>query len=102
MGKRQNQLLTPGFYVRRRMLNNKPAMFGLGFISLALVISVMGYLLMPDQSPDANDGAVQVQKQVPGFTATFLKIRKNRNIRQRSLLGRAFFWSGKCLHDCAS
>jgi peptide/nickel transport system permease protein len=91
MGKRQNQLLTPGFYVRRRMLNNKPAMFGLGFISLALVISVMGYLLMPDQSPDANDGAVQVQKQAPGFTATFLKIRKNRNIRQRSLLGRAFF-----------
>jgi hypothetical protein len=78
MGKRQNQLLTPGFYVRRRMLNNKPAMFGLGFISLALVISVMGYLLMPDQSPDANDGAVQVQKQVPGFHSNIPENQKKQ------------------------
>lgn len=66
-------------------------MFGLGFIVISLIISLFGYLIMPDQTPDANDGAVQIQKQPPGFTATFIKIRKNRVIERGNLLQRALF-----------
>lgn len=81
----------PGYYIKKRLLRNKPAMFGLGFIIVSLIISIFGYLIMPDQTPDTNDGAVQIQKQPPGFTATFIKIRKNRVIEHRSLFERALF-----------
>ncbi len=79
----------PGYYIKKRLLNNKPALFGLFVILLAVVISLLGYLIMPDHTPDANDGAVQIQKQPPGFTATFLKIRKNRLVEQGNIIQRA-------------
>jgi len=73
---------TSGYYLRNRLKQNKPAMFGLFIISASFVISLLGYLVMQDSTPDANDGAVQIQKQAPGFEVTFLKIRKNRKIEQ--------------------
>ncbi len=79
----------PGYYIRKRLKRNKPALFGLIVIFLAFMVSILGYLIMPDQTPDTNDGAVQIQKQPPGFTATFLKIRKNRTIDQNSLFEKA-------------
>jgi peptide/nickel transport system permease protein len=79
----------PGYYIKKRLFRNKPATFGLGVIIVSLMVSICGYLIMPDQTPDANDGAVQIQKQPPGFTATFLKIRKNRLIEKRNFLERA-------------
>ncbi len=73
---------TPGYYLRNRLIQNKPAMFGLFVISASFIISLFGYLVMQDSTPDVNDGAVQIQKQAPGFEVTFLKIRKNRKIDQ--------------------
>lgn len=81
----------PGYYVKRRLLSNKPAIFGFSFIILAILISIVGYLIMPDQTPDVNDGAVQIQKQPPGFVATFIKIRKNREIEKKNILSKAFY-----------
>lgn len=81
----------PGYYIRQRLLRNKPALFGLSTIVISMVISVLGYLIMPDQTPDANDGAVQIQKQRPGFKATFLKIRKNRTVEKRSMIDKALY-----------
>ncbi len=66
----------PGYYVRKRLLSNKPAMAGLLFILLTLFVALAGYHIMPDQTPNANDGAVQIQKELPGFKVTLLKIRK--------------------------
>ncbi|NJN24717.1 MAG: ABC transporter permease [Cyclobacteriaceae bacterium] len=71
----------PGYYIRRKLKRNKPALFGLVVIALAFIISLLGYAIMPDHTPDANDGAVQIQKQGPGFESIFLKIRKNRVIQ---------------------
>ena len=79
----------PGYYIRKRLKRNKPALFGLIAILLAILVSLLGYLIMPDQTPDTNDGAVQIQKQAPGFTATFLKIRKNRMVEQNSFFEKA-------------
>ncbi len=79
----------PGYYIRKRLQRNKPALFGLIVILLAVVVSLLGYLVMPDRTPDANDGAVQIQKQPPGFTVTFLKIKKNREIEHRNIIRKA-------------
>jgi len=91
MGKIGTESRPPGYYIRKRLVKNKPAIFGLSFIILSIAIALLGYLVMPDQTPDANDGAVQIQKQAPGFQATFLKIRKNREIKKVSLIKRAIF-----------
>ncbi|TGE25005.1 ABC transporter permease [Hymenobacter aquaticus] len=63
----------PGYYVRRRLLQNKPAMLGLGFIVLCTLVAVLGYWVLPDNSPDANNSLVQLQKEPPGFSATILR-----------------------------
>ncbi|MCG8307155.1 MAG: ABC transporter permease [Cytophagales bacterium] len=81
----------PGYYIKKKLRANKPAIFGLTIIIASLLISFSGYLIMPDATPDANDGAVQIQKQPPGFRATFLKIRKNREIEKRNFIQRAIF-----------
>ncbi len=82
---------SPGFYVRRRLLSNIPAMVGLGIIILSTIIAVLGYLIMPDSTPSVNDGAIQIQKQVPVFTTKLLKIRKNMEVEEESWLGRLMY-----------
>lgn len=81
----------PGYYIKQRLLSDKPAILGLCVILLAVIISILGYLVMPDQTPNANDGAVQIQKQPPGFQATFIKMRKNRMIDQQNIFHKAAF-----------
>lgn len=82
---------SPYYYVRRRLFNNKLAVLGIIFIFIALFIALSGYLLMPDQTPNANDGAVQIQKKLPGFQVTMLKIRKNIQIEDRNIIEKALF-----------
>ncbi|KAA9339915.1 ABC transporter permease [Hymenobacter busanensis] len=49
-------------------------MAGLLFIVLCTVVALLGYLILPDASPDANNGLVQLQKQPPGTTVTILRL----------------------------
>ena len=65
---------SPGYYVRQRLLRNLPAMLGLGFIVLCTLVAVLGYWVLPDNSPSANNGLVQLQKEAPGFRATILRL----------------------------
>jgi ABC-type dipeptide/oligopeptide/nickel transport system permease subunit len=49
-------------------------MAGLGLIVLATLVALLGYLILPDDSPDANNTIVQLQKKPPGFAVTLLRI----------------------------
>lgn len=80
---------SPNYYVKKRLQNNRPAMFGLYFILLTTVVAILGYLIMPDNTPDANDGAIQIQKKLPGFEIIFLQIRKDFNVPKKNILQRA-------------
>jgi ABC-type dipeptide/oligopeptide/nickel transport system permease subunit len=66
----------PSYYIRQRLLQNKPAMVGLGIILLAIVVAILGYAIMPDSTPNANNGLVQIQKKNPGFSTQVLQITK--------------------------
>ncbi|HEY4650926.1 MAG TPA: ABC transporter permease [Pontibacter sp.] len=66
----------PSYYIRQRLLQNKPAMAGLGIIVVAIVVALLGYVLMPDSTPNANNGLVQLQKKTPGFSTKVLRISK--------------------------
>jgi peptide/nickel transport system permease protein len=65
---------TPGYYVRQRLWANRPAVAGLVFIGLCALVALLGYWVLPDPSPNANDGLVQLQKQPPGFVASLHQV----------------------------
>lgn len=51
-------------------------MAGLFFISLAVLIAVFGYLIAPDDSPNANRIILEIGGQKPGFSQSFLLVKK--------------------------
>lgn len=67
---------SPGYYIRKRLLQNGPAMLGLVLVTLAVFIAIAGYFVLPDNTPNANDGLVEIQKKPAGFTVTILNIPK--------------------------
>lgn len=64
----------PSYYVRQRLVRNKPAMAGLFIILFSVLVALAGYAIMPDSSPNANNGVVQLQKRQPGFTTQVLRV----------------------------
>ncbi|WP_253275642.1 ABC transporter permease [Persicobacter sp. CCB-QB2] len=59
---------------------------------LALMVVVGGYVILPDPSPNANDGNIQLRKQAPNFVADILVVRKNAEIDFPSYIER--WWKG--------
>ncbi len=73
---------SPFYYVKRRLFNNKPAMAGLVLIIISVVLALLGYLIMPDNTPNANDSAPQIKKRPPIFRVKLLKERRNQEIKK--------------------
>ncbi|MCS6823874.1 MAG: ABC transporter permease [Cytophagaceae bacterium] len=82
---------SPSHRVRNRLLKNKPAMFGLVIIIIAHIISLLGYLIMPDDTPNADDGSAHIKKQPPGFRVLILKTIKNRDVPKVNIIQKIFF-----------
>ena len=64
----------------RRLKKNKGALFGLVVIALALLIAIFAYFLSPDPSPNANRILLEIGGEKPGFTQTFLKVKKDKDV----------------------
>lgn len=60
----------------RRLKKNKAAMVGLVLIVLALFIALFGYFIAPDPSPFANRIILEVGGEKPGYTQSFLLVKK--------------------------
>lgn len=74
----------------RRLRKNRGAMFGLVMISLTVLIAVFCYFLSPDSSPYANRIILEVGGEKPGFTKSFLLVKKGQTPR-RSFVGRLLY-----------
>lgn len=75
----------PFYYIKKRFLNNKPAVFGLAVIVFCILLTLLGNLIMPDRTPDANDGAAQIQKKPIGFQVDMLKLHRGIYIEENSV-----------------
>lgn len=75
-----HQYKSPSYYVRKRLMGNKPAILGLVVIIIAHLAVGLGYLIIPDSSPNANASSLYIQKKTPGFSTKTLKIRRNTPI----------------------
>lgn len=72
MSASNQQIQSPGQLVIKRLKRDKVALFGLACILLSIVVSVFGYVLVPDSTENANDGAVEIRKKAPGFSVRLL------------------------------
>ena len=61
----------------KRLKKNKSALLGLSIIIIAVLLALFGYLIAPDNSPNADLQTVEIQAKKPGYTQKFLKIYEN-------------------------
>jgi peptide/nickel transport system permease protein len=68
--------LTPAQRTWKVFKRNKFAVVGLAFIITVSVIAALGYLIMPDDTPLANNQTIQLSLKKPGTKFTMLRIKK--------------------------
>ena len=62
------------------MKKNKGAVFGLIVIALSILVAIFAYFIAPDTSPYANRIILEVGGSKPGFTQSFIKVKKERDV----------------------
>ena len=89
--------LTPSQRTWNAFKRNKIAVASLVFILLSVVTALMGYLVMPDSTPFANNMIIQLGIKKPGAEFTLLRIRKSEpvdtvNVFSKMLFGQPSFY----------
>ena len=74
----------------KRLKKNKAALFGLMVIVIAVLMSIFGYLIAPDNTENANVQTVEIQAKKPGFKQLFLAIPLHSGAATKNLFNRFF------------
>jgi len=82
---------SPSRKVWLKFKRNKFAFAGLIFILLLMAMGILGYLITPVDSPDANTQMVQISKVPPGSKFTFLIIQKYPNVEKVNFLQKMLY-----------
>lgn len=69
-----------------KFLKNKLAVFGGFLIITTICIAVLGYLIMPDDSPNANEMHLETSTLPPGSSVSFFKVKNEKNIASQSIV----------------
>jgi peptide/nickel transport system permease protein len=83
--------LTPSQRTWKVFKRNRPAVAGLAVIIITTLIAILGYLIMPDSSPDANDMTLQLSIKKPGSSFKMLALRKPEQIDTVGFFARMLF-----------
>jgi peptide/nickel transport system permease protein len=89
--------LSPSQRTWKIFKRNKIAVGGLVFILLTILIAILGYLIMPDSTPFANNMTIQLSIKKPGSEFMMLRLRKTEpvdtvNIFSKMLYGQPSFY----------
>jgi peptide/nickel transport system permease protein len=91
IGKREN--ISPGKIAWLKFRSNMIAMVALSWIILNIILATLGYLITPDSSPYANNQHLELSAKKPASRVSFLKVRKNNEIVERSLIQKMLYGS---------
>lgn len=83
--------LTPTQRAWKIFKRNKIAVGGLVFIGLTILIAILGYLIIPDSTPQANNMTIQLSIKKPGAQFTMLRVRKSEPVDTVNLLTKMLF-----------
>lgn len=61
----------------QRFKRNRPAVAGLCFVAATVLVAIFGYVLAPDNSPNANAQIPEIALQPPGFRVSILPLKTN-------------------------
>jgi len=64
----------------KRLKKNKGAIFGLVVIIISFLVAIFAYIIAPDNTPNADMQAVEIQAKKPGYRQAFLKIDGDQKI----------------------
>ena len=74
----------------QRFRRNRLGMAGLIIILAGFLCGILGYILVPDKSPMANQQNIEIAAMKPGFRVSMLKVRKNEIIEREGFFRRMF------------
>lgn len=77
MKEKQEKSFSLASFAWQRLKRNRLSMFGIGIIAIMMLISILGYLITPDSSPDAATHIEEISIRKPGFSCQLIKLRKN-------------------------
>lgn len=83
--------ITPSQRLWKSFKRNKPALFGLIYITLTIIAAILGYLIMPDGTPQANNMTIQLSIKKPGSVFTMLRIRKGQHVEHAGLFKKMLY-----------
>jgi peptide/nickel transport system permease protein len=79
---------TPAQRTWKIFKRNKTAVAGMVWIVLSVLIALLGYLLMPDNTPDAASMSLPLSLKKPGAKFMMLKIRKAEQVDEVNIFSR--------------
>lgn len=82
---------SPSQKVWKKFKKNKLAFAGLIFIALLILIGLLGYLIMPDSTPNANTMHLALTNKKPGSTFKFLIVEKKSGIKKVNIFEKMLF-----------
>lgn len=91
---------SPALRTWNQFRRNIPALAGLVFILFFVLLSVLAYVVIPDNSPDANRMSLPTAIRKPGSAYTFLRFKKYA-VQQRSFFHRLFSGTPPVYEDLA-
>jgi peptide/nickel transport system permease protein len=82
---------SPGALAFAKLIKNKPAVFGLMVIILAILLAILGANIRKDKTLMANEMLLSIAAQKPGFKVCMLKINKGKEIEGANFFKQLFF-----------
>ncbi|GAA4094061.1 ABC transporter permease [Mucilaginibacter panaciglaebae] len=83
--------LTPTQRTWKVFKRNKFAVAGLLFIVFCVIVAILGYVIMPDSTPQANNQTIQLSIKKPGSTFIMLRLKKAEHIDTVSLFTKMLY-----------
>lgn len=74
-----------------RFKKNKLALTGVVIIAFMVLMGVLGYLVMPDKTPMANNMLLQLSIKKPGSSFTVLRLNQNRHLDTMNLFQKMLY-----------
>jgi peptide/nickel transport system permease protein len=75
----------------KRLKSSTISVVAMAIIMFAIVAALLGYIIIPDSTPLANEQHLELALKKPGFKIKMLKIRKNEDITGQSVIGKLLF-----------
>ena len=77
--------------MRHRLFRNPLSLGGMVIILIVVLAALFSYLLIPDDSPNANRQHIELAAERPGFRVHMLEVCKNEAVTPRKLFGKLLF-----------